>query len=118
LKNSPVKAYSYISFSCNNRNKISSVFILLIDFFRGTLTVNHIFTINNILPMTKTNPQVDIYISNTKRWQDEMEKLRRIVLSCGLDEKLKWNKPCYTFEDGIVVMIAGMRDSCALSFFK
>ena len=45
------------------------------------------------------NPKVDEYLRKTKKWQQEMEKLRHICLACGLTEELKWSKPCYTFQE-------------------
>ena len=36
------------------------------------------------------NPKVDFYFSKAKKWQEELEKLRMIVLDCGLTEELKW----------------------------
>ena len=43
------------------------------------------------------NPKVDFYFSKAKKWQKELEKLRTVVLDCGLTEELKWDVPCYTF---------------------
>jgi uncharacterized protein YdeI (YjbR/CyaY-like superfamily) len=64
------------------------------------------------------NPKVDGYLRKAKRWQKEMEKLRRISLACGLTEELKWGKPCYTFQNSNVVIIQGFKDFCALLFCK
>ena len=36
------------------------------------------------------NPKVDVYLSEAKKWQEEFEKLRTIVLDCPLTEELKW----------------------------
>ena len=44
------------------------------------------------------NPKVDWYFSKAKKWQEEFEKLRKIILDCGLTEELKWGCPCYTFQ--------------------
>ena len=68
--------------------------------------------------MTKTNPKVDAYIGRAKIWKDETEKLRKIVLACGLTEELKWGKPCYAFQDSNVVIIQGFSKYIALLFFK
>src|SRR5664279_5385451 len=70
--------------------------------------------------MTKMsmNPKVDFYFSNAQKWQEEFEKLRLIVLDCGLTEELKWGVPCYTFEKSNIVLIHGFKDYCALLFFK
>ena len=64
------------------------------------------------------NPQVDAYLKNAKKWRKEMEKLRRILLGCGLTEELKWDKPCYTFQAGNIVVILPLKEYCALLFCK
>lgn len=51
-------------------------------------------------------------------WQQEMEKLRMIILDCHLAEELKWGKPCYTFQESNVVILQGFKEFCALMFFK
>ena len=55
----------------------------------------------------KRNPKVDGYLRKAKNWQEEFEKLRRIVLECGLTEEMKWGRPCYTFEKSNIVLIHG-----------
>ena len=64
------------------------------------------------------NPKVDGYLRKSKKWQQEMEKLRMIILDCQLTEELKWGKPCYTFEKSNVVIIQGFKEFCALLFCK
>src|ERR1700704_3479394 len=64
------------------------------------------------------NPKVDFYFNKAKKWQEEFEKLRTIVLDCGLTEELKWGCPCYAFETSNIVLIHGFKDYCALLFFK
>ena len=64
------------------------------------------------------NPEVDTFLSKAKKWQDEFEKLRIIVLDCGLTEEFKWGKPCYTLEKSNIVLIHGFKEYCALLFFK
>lgn len=66
----------------------------------------------------KSNLKVDAYLKRAKKWQKEMEKLRRISLGCGLSEELKWGKPCYTFQKTNIVIIQGFKEFCALMFFK
>src|SRR4051812_39414292 len=70
--------------------------------------------------MTKNsiNPKVDFYFSKAKKWQEEIRKLRIIILDCGLTEELKWGVPCYTFENRNVVLIHVFKEYCALLFFK
>jgi uncharacterized protein YdeI (YjbR/CyaY-like superfamily) len=64
------------------------------------------------------NPKVDFYFSKAKKWQKELEKLRMIVLDCGLTEELKWGVPCYTFQKSNIVLIHIFKEYCALLFFK
>ncbi len=65
-----------------------------------------------------TNPKVDTYISKAKKWRDETEHLRAILLECGLTEELKWGKPCYAFDKSNVAVIQGFKEYFALLFFK
>jgi uncharacterized protein YdeI (YjbR/CyaY-like superfamily) len=64
------------------------------------------------------NPKVDRVINKAKKWREEFEKLRMIVLDCGLAEELKWGWPCYSFQKSNVVLIHGFKEYCALLFFK
>ena len=65
-----------------------------------------------------TNPKVDFYFSKAEKWQEEIEKLRTIVLDCGLTEELKWGCPCYTLQKSNIVLIHVFKEYCALLFFK
>ena len=64
------------------------------------------------------NPKVDWFFSKDTKWQKEYEKLRTIILACGLIEELKWGCPCYTFDNTNIVLIHGFKEYCALLFFK
>ena len=64
------------------------------------------------------NRKVDGYLRKAKKWQKEMQKLRRISLGCGLTEELKWGKPSYTFQKSNIVIIQGFKEFCALLFCK
>jgi uncharacterized protein YdeI (YjbR/CyaY-like superfamily) len=66
----------------------------------------------------KRNPEVDGYLRRAKKWKEEFEKLRTIILGCGLTEEVRWGCPCYTFETRNVVLIHGFKEYCALLFFK
>jgi uncharacterized protein YdeI (YjbR/CyaY-like superfamily) len=68
--------------------------------------------------MKRMNPKVDFFFTRAKKWQEEFEKLRMIILDCGLTEELKWGVPCYTFEKRNLVLIHGFNEYCALLFFK
>jgi uncharacterized protein YdeI (YjbR/CyaY-like superfamily) len=70
------------------------------------------------MPISKTNPKVDAFIRDAKRWREELKKLRTILLDSELTEEFKWYQPCYTYERKNVVVISGMKESCAFAFFK
>jgi uncharacterized protein YdeI (YjbR/CyaY-like superfamily) len=64
------------------------------------------------------NPKVDFYFNKAKKWREEVEKLRTVILDCGLTEELKWGCPCYTFNNSNIVLIHDFKEYCALLFFK
>ena len=68
--------------------------------------------------MNNINPKVDWFFSKDTKWQKEYEKLRKLILDCGLIEELKWGCPCYTFENANIVLIHGFKEYCAFLFFK
>ena len=67
---------------------------------------------------SRTNPKVDFFFNKAKKWQEEFEKLRMIILDCLLTEELKWGVPCYTFEKKNIVLIHGFKEYCAILFVK
>ena len=64
------------------------------------------------------DPKIDEFLNKAKKWQKEFEKLRMIILDCGLTEELKWGVPCYTFQKNNIVLIHGFKEYCAILFFK
>ncbi|HEX8339812.1 MAG TPA: YdeI/OmpD-associated family protein [Tepidisphaeraceae bacterium] len=68
--------------------------------------------------MNKPNPRVDGYIRKLKKWKDELQALRAILLDSPLTEDVKWRVPCYTFEGKNVVILITLKDCCVLSFVK
>lgn len=64
------------------------------------------------------NNKVDWFFEKDSKWQKEFQKLRSIVLDCGLSEELKWGCPCYTFKGKNIVLIHGFKEFCALLFHK
>ena len=66
----------------------------------------------------RMNPEVDFYFNKAKKWQEEIQKLRMIILDCQLTEELKWGVPCYTFHESNIVLIHVFKEYCALLFFK
>ncbi len=68
--------------------------------------------------MSQSNLQVNGYIRKNKRWQDELQALRTIILDCQLTEEVKWRVPCYTYQGHNVVFLGAFKESCVLSFVK
>jgi len=64
------------------------------------------------------NPKVDEFLRNSKKWQEEFEKLRMILLDAPLTEELKWGVPCYTFQKRNIVLMHGFKEYCAVLFIK
>lgn len=64
------------------------------------------------------NQKVNWFFDKDTKWQKEYQKLRTIILDCGLTEELKWGCPCYTFKTNNIVLIHGFKDYCALLFHK
>lgn len=61
---------------------------------------------------------VDLYISKAKSWKDEMTLLRTILLSCKLDESIKWGQPCYSSNNKNLIIIAPFKTHCDLGIFN
>lgn len=68
--------------------------------------------------MNATNLKVDFYFDKEQHWKKEIEKLRTVVLDCGLTEELKWGSPCYLYNKINIVLIHVFKEYCALLFFK
>jgi len=68
--------------------------------------------------MERKNPKVDCLLRREKKWREEFEALRSIVLDCQLTEDVKWYQACYTLQGKNVVLIHGFKEYCALMFFK
>lgn len=78
------------------------------------------------------NPEIDHYLAEgcgrcslvgtpkckVHAWTNELKLLRKLVLACGLIEELKWSFPCYTFQNGNVLLVSAFKEYCAISFFK
>ncbi len=61
---------------------------------------------------------VDAFIHDSQDWATELESLRRILLTCGLDETFKWRIPCYTFQGSNLVNLNRQKACCVLGFFQ
>jgi uncharacterized protein YdeI (YjbR/CyaY-like superfamily) len=63
-------------------------------------------------------PDVDAYLDASERWPEEIRALRPVLLAAGLDETIKWGKPCYTHDDANIALVQEFADDLALMFFK
>lgn len=63
-------------------------------------------------------PDVDAYLAASEQWADEIAALRPVLLASGLDEHIKWGKPCYALGDANVAIVQEFSDFLALLFFK
>jgi len=68
--------------------------------------------------MMRLHPKVNEYVSKIGKWQEEVKKLRMIILDCNLTEDFKWGSPCYTYEKRNIVLIHVFKEYCALLLFK
>ncbi|HYQ04032.1 MAG TPA: YdeI/OmpD-associated family protein [Polyangiaceae bacterium] len=68
--------------------------------------------------MSTQPSKVDQFVNRAKSWQAEIQKLRTILLKCGLEEDLKWGKPCFMFDGANIAIIQPFKEHCSLMFFK
>jgi uncharacterized protein YdeI (YjbR/CyaY-like superfamily) len=61
---------------------------------------------------------VDAYLAASQRWPDAIGALRPLLLGTGLDERIRWGKPCYGLGEANVVLVQEFADHLALMFFK
>lgn len=57
-------------------------------------------------------------MGNNPKWKKEEDYLRKIAASCGLKEEIKWEKPSYTLNGKIVLVIQAFSDYIAVMFVK
>lgn len=65
----------------------------------------------------QNKPEVEALLSKSE-WHKERQKLRSLILDHGLEESVKWNKLCYSYQGSNVVVIFAMKNYCAIGFFK
>ena len=61
---------------------------------------------------------VDDYLIDAPYWQDELMKMRRILLSTDLSETIKWGMPCYTHAGKNIVGMSGFKSYFGLWFHQ
>lgn len=63
-------------------------------------------------------PDVDAYLEASEQWPAEIRALRPLLLAAGLDEQIKWGKPCYSHDDANIAVVQEFADNLALMFPK
>jgi uncharacterized protein YdeI (YjbR/CyaY-like superfamily) len=61
---------------------------------------------------------VEAYLEASEQWPQEIRALRPLLLAAGLDEEIKWGKPCYSHDDANIAIVQEFSDNLALMFFK
>lgn len=61
---------------------------------------------------------VDAYLEVAELWPDEIRTLRPVLQASGLDETVKWGKPCYALDGANVAIVQEFSGFLALMFFK
>lgn len=80
--------------------------------------IPHIINRNFVFKWIRMNSKVDFYFKKEGKWQAEINRLRKLILDCGLQEELKWGAPCYCYKKANVVLIHVFKDYCGVLFFK
>lgn len=66
----------------------------------------------------ESHPDVDAYLRAAELWPEELARLRPVLLDAGLEETIKWGKPCYVHDGANICIAQEMKDFLALMFFK
>lgn len=84
------------------------------------------------MAVIKPNPAVDPYFDigcgrcklvatpacKVKRFPEELQDLRQLLLESGMKEELKWSMPCYTVNGKNVLILSAFKEYCSLNFFN
>lgn len=60
----------------------------------------------------------DAFYQAQQRWREELESLRELILSTGLQEEVKWGGPVYTYKGKNVVGLAGFKSYFGIWFHQ
>jgi uncharacterized protein YdeI (YjbR/CyaY-like superfamily) len=66
----------------------------------------------------KSYATVDDFIVHSPAWNEELARLREILLETGLEETVKWGGPVYTHDGKNIVGIGGFKHYFGLWFFQ
>ena len=61
---------------------------------------------------------VDEYIASHPRWQELLLHLRRLLLSAGLEESIKWSAPVYMLDGKNIIGLGAFRQHAGIWFFQ
>ena len=61
---------------------------------------------------------VEEYIEQAGQWQIELGLLRKILLSCDLQQTIKWGGPCYTLNGKNLVGLGSFKSYVGLWFHQ
>jgi uncharacterized protein YdeI (YjbR/CyaY-like superfamily) len=76
-------------------------------------------SLGNLAAMTATpDAAVTRYIERSRQWPALIAALRPTLLGSGLDEAIKWGKPCYSHDGANIVIVQEMKSFLSLMFFK
>lgn len=67
---------------------------------------------------SEADPRIEAFFDKATHWPEELRAVREILRAGPLTEEFKWRSPCYTFQGGNVATVWGLKEACALSFFK
>ncbi len=62
--------------------------------------------------------KVTAYIEKKAEWKTELEKLRSTVLSCNLEETIKWGSPVYMSNGKNILGLSAFKNYVGLWFFQ
>lgn len=63
-------------------------------------------------------PQTIAQLLSQTDWHQERQRLHSILTDCDLAASVKWGKLCYSLDGANIAIIFGLKDSCAVGFFK
>lgn len=69
------------------------------------------------MPESNAAAAVDAYATRLEHWRAEFDASRPLLLATGLEESIKWRKPCYSGGGANIVIFQPFREMRALMFF-
>jgi uncharacterized protein YdeI (YjbR/CyaY-like superfamily) len=66
----------------------------------------------------ETAKKVEEFISKNNYWKSELEKLRKVCLSTGMEETIKWGAPVYMIKGKNIVGLGAFKSYVGIWFFQ